>query len=571
MTFTPGRAASSDWRPAYDAIVVGGGHNGLACAAYLARGGVRTLVLERRETLGGALAEMELAPGVRAPGLAHTVGRLRASVVRELALSKHGLALVQPAIRVLAPRLDGSPVALWGDMRRTTDGLRSLSARDAAAYPAFDARVRVLAGFLARLAVLTPPDLRRPTMADGIAGVRLGSGFRALGREEGRALLRVLPMAVADFVADAFEHDALRALIAARGIQYAALGPRSAGTTQVLLADSIGDGGAAGQTVFARGGPVGVARALESAARTFGVAVRTGVEVAEVRAFEGRAVGVTLASGEEIDAPTVVSGVDPKQTLLRFLDPAHIGPSLRWRAGNLRLGGVTAKVNLALGALPRVTGVADGDAEQLLRGRIVIAPCVDALERAFDASKYGRTSDEPYLEATIPTLVDQSLISDEARVAGTRHVMSVLVQYAPYHLRNGSWDEQRDTLAGRVMAQLERYAPGIGSLVTASRVMTPLDLERDFGLTEGHPLHGEPSLDQWWAWRPLLGHARYRMPLRGLYLAGSGAHPGGGVTAVPGRNAAREVLSDLRRGRRDAPPVDVDRTSPTCRPHHRSV
>lgn len=532
-------------RDPYDAIVVGGGHNGLTCAAYLARAGLRTLVLERREQVGGALAESVLAPGVRAPALAHTVGRLKASVTRELELHRHGLALVQPAVRVVAPQLEGPALALWGDTRRTAEALRAWSPADASAYPAFDARVRTFAGFMSRLASQTPPDLRHPTLTDALAGLRLGSGFRGLGREDGRALLRVLPMAVADFVAESFESDALRALIASRGIQYAALGPWSAGTAQVLLADSVGGGGAPGQTVFARGGPVRLARALASAAESFGAEMRTGAEVAAVRSMEGRSVGVTLASGEDIDARVVVSGVDPKRTLLRLLDPMVLGPSLTWRAGNLRLGGVVAKVNLALAGLPVFGGVPAEDGERLLRGRIVIAPGIDALERAFDASKYGRLSDEPYLEATIPTLVDPSLIDEGT--AGVRHVMSILVQYAPYHLREGSWDEQREALGDTVMAQLERYAPGIGALVVARQVLTPLDLERDYGLTEGHPLHGEPGLDQFFAWRPLLGHARYRLPLDGLYLCGSGAHPGGGVTAIPGRNAAREVIADLRR------------------------
>jgi phytoene dehydrogenase-like protein len=312
----------------------------------------------------------------------------------------------------------------------------------------------------------------------------------------------------------------------------------------VLLNDSASNGGAAGQTVFARGGPIRLAASLAEAARGFGATIQAGADVVAVRSLEGRARGVTLASGEEIDARVVVSGADPKQTLLRLLDPLLLGPSLAWRAGNLRLGGVVAKVNLALAALPHFRGIADEDGERLLRGRIVIAPGIDAIERAFDASKYGRVSDAPYLEATIPTLVDPSLIDED--VVGVRHVMSVIVQYAPYHLREGSWDDRREELGDTVMAQLERYAPGIGDLVTARQVLTPLDLERDYGLTEGHPLHGEPGLDQFFAWRPLLGHARYRMPLDGLYLCGSGAHPGGGVTAVPGRNAAREILADLR-------------------------
>jgi phytoene dehydrogenase-like protein len=356
-------------------------------------------------------------------------------------------------------------------------------------------------------------------------------------------------MAVADFVAEAFSTDSVRAAIAWRGVQYCSLGPWSAGSTAVLLMDSAGnDGGAAGQTVFARGGPGAVARALEGAARTAGVEIRTGAEVAAIVSRDGRVTGVALAgSGEEIRSPVVVSGLDPKRTLVGLVDPVALGPSLGWRASNIRQPGVVAKVNLVLRRLPRFPA-AGSDAEVLLRGRIVVAPGIDAMERAFDAAKYGRVSETPILEATIPSLVDPGLV--EGAKAGT-HVMSVVVQYAPYRLRDGGWDDAaREALGDRVMGALEGVAPGIGKLVTARQVLTPADLEREYGLTGGHPLHAEPALDSFFLWRPLLGWARYRMPLEGLYLCGSGAHPGGGVTGGPGQNAAREILADRRRGRR---------------------
>jgi phytoene dehydrogenase-like protein len=247
-----------------------------------------------------------------------------------------------------------------------------------------------------------------------------------------------------------------------------------------------------------------------------------------------------LASGEGISAPIVVSGADPKRTLLRLVDPLALGPGLVWRAGNLRLPGVVAKVNLALSGMPSFS--ADGGTEaERLKGRIVVAPGIDYLERAFDASKYGRVSEQPYLEATIPSIADPTLAPAGA------HVMSVLMQWAPYHRREGSWDAERDGLGDLVLKTLEALAPGLSDLVVARQVITPLDLERDYGLTEGHPLHGEPGLDQLFAWRPVLGHARYRLGLRGLYLCGSGAHPGGGVTGGPGANAAREILADRKR------------------------
>jgi phytoene dehydrogenase-like protein len=530
---------------AYDAIVVGAGHNGLVCAAYLAKGGLRTLVLERRDRVGGTVETSELAPGVRAPRVAHTVGRLRPQVVRDLGLAQHGLELVQPDVRVFAPQPDGRGITLWSDVGRTSAELRSWSAADAEAYPAFDRRIRALGRFLGQLATVTPPDLRDPSLADAVAGLRLGLGFKGLGRREGQELLRVLPMAVADFVAESFETEALRAVLAARGIAHTHMGPWSAGTSQVLLADAAGnDGGAAAQTVFARGGPGALADALASAAGASGAEIRTGVEVAAVTIRDGRASGVALASGDEITSRVVASGLDPKRTLLGLLDPVALGPSLGWRTSNLRMSGTVAKVNLALSALPRFTAASGDDGERRLRGRILVgATGIDDLERAFDAAKYGRVSDPPWLEVTIPSLVDPSLVETGG------HVMSVVAQYVPYHRRDGSWEDARarDRLGKSVVTVLESVAPGIGKLVTAREVLTPLDLEQEYGLTEGHPLHGDPGLDQFFAWRPLLGHARYRMPVEGLYLCGSGAHPGGGVTGGPGANAAREILADLRR------------------------
>ncbi len=358
-------------------------------------------------------------------------------------------------------------------------------------------------------------------------------------------------MAVADFVAESFEDDLLRATIAGRGVAQTAMGPWSAGTTAVLLADSAGnDGGAAGQTVFARGGPGALSAALVGAIVAAGGEVWTGAEVVSVSERDGRAVGVVLASGDEIAARTVVAAIDPKRLLTGLIDPVTLGPSLAWRAGNIRTPGTVAKVNLALAGLPAFTAAGD-EGQRLLRGRIAIGPGIDALERAFDASKYGAMSEHPFLEATIPSLVDPALVDGASlgRRRGPAHVMSVTAQWLPYRLREGDWDSRRDELADLVVGELERYAPGIGRQVVARQVITPLDLERDHGLTGGHPLHGEPGLDQFFLWRPLLGHARYRMPLEGLYLAGSGAHPGGGITGAPGANAAREILADGRRRR----------------------
>ncbi len=539
----PGPGVGRSW----DAVIVGGGHNALVTAAYLAKGGLRTLVLERRDRIGGAADTSELAKGFRVPTLAHTVGRLRPSVHRDLDLKAHGLALLAPDVRVFAPGPEGRAVTLWDDIARTADGLRPISAADADAYPAFDRLVRSLGRFLDELGRSTPPDIEAPGLADALTGLKLGRTFRGLGKADSRTILRVLPMAVADFVAEAFETDAIRAAVAWRGVRYCAVGPWSAGTAAVLLTDAAGnDGGASGDSVFARGGPGALSVALASAAQARGAEIRTSAEVVAITARDGRATGVVLASGEEIGARAVVSGADPKRTLVDLIDPVALGPSLGWRAGNIRTPGVVAKVNLALGKLP-VFPAAAGDDERLLRGRIVVAPGIDAMERAFDASKYGRFSEAPILEATIPSLVDPLLV--EGAEPGS-HVMSVIAQYAPYTLRDGDWRGSAEALGDAVVATLESVAPGIGRLVTHRQVLTPVDLERDYGLTGGHPLHAEPGLDQFYAWRPMLGHGRYRIGgIDGLYLCGSGAHPGGGITGGPGQNAAREILSDLRKRR----------------------
>ena len=447
-------------------------------------------------------------------------------------------------MRVFSPDPEGRALTLWGDPGATADELSARSRPDAAAYVRFDRKLRALGSFLAHIHATTPPDLKSPSLADAFTGMRLGRALRGLGsKEHAREALRVLPMAVADFVSEVFEDQALRGLLAARGVQYSAMGPWSAGTTAVLLADAAGnDVGAAGHCVYVKGGPGALADALGAAALSFGAGIRTGAEVEKVTSAGGHVTGVVLSSGEEIGAPIVVSGADPKRTLLGLVDPVDLGATLVWRTANLRLPGVMSKVNLALSGVPRFAGTT-GPEDMRLRGRIVIAPSIDHLEKGFDASKYGRFSDEPFLEATLPTLMDNSLAPDGV------HVMSVLVQWTPFELRDSTWDAERERLGDLVVQKLEAHAPGLGELVEHRQIITPPDLERDHGLTGGHPLHGEPGLDQFFAWRPLLGHARYRMPIGGLYLCGSGAHPGGGVTGGPGANAAREILADAGRRR----------------------
>jgi phytoene dehydrogenase-like protein len=523
--------------PPYDAVVIGAGHNGLVAAGYLARAGLSVLVLEGRDRVGGPADTVRIADGFRAP-VAHTVGRLRASVIRDLALGRHGLRLVRPRVRAFLPVPGENGVTLWADPSRTAEELRSRSPADAEAWPRFDRKVRALASFVAYVHAMTPPDTSAPSVGDAVGGLRLVRALRGLGGPANRReTLRVLPMAVADFVAERLETDLLRAAVAARGVQYSAMGPWSAGTTAVLLADSVGGGGAAGQATMAEGGAGAVAEALRSSVSALGVEVRCGAEVGAVRTRRDHATGVALVSGEEIEARAVVSSADPKRTLLGLVDPEVVGPVLAWRAGNLRAPGTVAKVDLALDGVPEFGG-ADPDR---LRGRILVTGGIDDLERGFDASKYGRISEAPYLEATLPSLSDPSLAPEGD------HVMSVLAQWAPYRLAGGDWDGRKDELGDLVLKRLEEVAPGLSGLVRERQVLTPVDLEGHYGLTEGHPYHLEPSLDQFFAWRPLLGLARYRTPIRGLYLCGAGCHPGGGITGGPGANAASEILADLRR------------------------
>jgi len=338
-------------------------------------------------------------------------------------------------------------------------------------------------------------------------------------------------------------------------VQYTAFGPLMPGTAQVLVADAAGHGGGvAGQSIYARGGPGALGSALVGAVEANGGEVRLGAEVARVTRTGDRATGVVLASGEEIGASVVVSGLDPKRTLLELLEPEALGPRLSWRASNIRSAGATAKVNLALDGLPTFTalaGLGSDEAAARLRGRVVFAPGMAWLERATRAAKHGQLPDAPYMEATLPTLLDRTLLDETRRgkAAKVQHVMSVIVQAAPYELRDGDWAGRRDELGDLVLATLERFAPGVAGLVVERQVITPLDIERGWGATGGHPMHAEIGLDQWFAWRPLHGYGRYRMPLAGLYLCGSGAHPGGGVTGGPGMLAAQEVLADMGAGR----------------------
>jgi len=516
----------------HDTIIIGGGHNALVAAFYLAKGGRKPLVLERRAVVGGCATSEEFAPGYRAATLAHTLGPIRPSIVRDMQLEKRGVRFVQPDPRLVAPGTDGRAIVFSTDPARTAESIRPFSSKDAAKYPEFCAVLARVGGFLSGLLEMTPPSIDAPSAGEMWELLKTGRKFRALGKKESFALLRWGPMAVADLVAEWFETDLLQAAIAARGIHGTAMGPWSAGTGAVLLLKAAIDPQPGGASVTAAGGPGAVTRAMAEAAREAGAEIRTGADVSRILVKDGAAAGVGLADGTEIPATTVVSGADPRQTFLSLVDPIELDPGFITRIRNYRCPGTVAKVNVALRGLPSFRGVT-GDA--VLGGRIHIGPGVDYLERAFDASKYGECSAAPYLDVAFPSVHDPSMAP-----AG-RHVMSVHVQYAPFK-RRGGWDGHSAALTDLVVRTLETYAPGLGGLVEHTQAITPLDLERTFGLTGGHVHHGELALDQLFTMRPTLGWADYSTPIGGLYLCGSGTHPGNGLTGMSGANAARRIL-----------------------------
>ena len=537
-------------RNSADVIVLGGGHNGLVAAAYLARAGIKTILLEARGELGGMALTADI-DGVKAPMLAHTVGRFRPRVARDLGLAG-SVRLVEPEVRSFAPHpRDGSSITLYRDPKRSAEELekRPHGKETAQAFLKLDGRLRRIGAYFEEVLDGVPPSLDGgKSVAEMLAGFAFRKPFTDLKEGDGREILRILPMSASDFVGEYIQNDEhLLAMLAWRGAIYNAVGPMSPGTAATMLFDGItgdgADGGAAGQTVVAIGGPGALATALADAARGFGAEIRTGAKVVAITEQDGRVTGVALASGEEIAAPYVLSTLDPKTTLLGLLGVEATGPDLRRRLRATRSTGVTSKLNLLVDKLPTFTAAGKGEAAQeKLRGRIVILESILGTEKAFDASKYGRISETPIIEALIPTLIDPSLAPDG------RHIVSCVVQYAPAVLKDGEWDETtRKSFADSVVDQLEHVAPGITNLISARQLITPADLQNDWGATGGHAMHVNEGFDQFAQWRPLYGIGRYETPIEGLFLSGAGTHPGGGVTGAPGANAAEALIRTLRR------------------------
>jgi phytoene dehydrogenase-like protein len=525
-----------------DVIVIGAGHNGLVAATVLAKAGLKVVVLERMDRAGGCARSSEIAPGFRTSTLAHAAS-IDPAIVRTFDLERHGLQIIRPDADVCAPVDDRRALVLWRNRTEAARALQAVSARDAERYPAFHDSVAAIGRVVRSLFETPPPSIDDPSAADLLGALKAGRAFRALGKADGYRLLRWLPMAAADFAAEWFETEPLRAAIAASGILGAFLGPWSAGSTAQLLLLAARDGSPIAPGWFARGGTGAVGDALLAAARQAGVEVRTGTGVTGIAVTGDAASGVILQTGDSLPARAVVSNLDPKRTLLQLVDPACLDPEFRRRIQNIRAHGTLAKVNYAVGRLPPFTSLTSLDANQraaALSGRIRLGPSIDGIERAFDAAKYGSFADTPWIELTIPSLADPSLAPTG------QHVVSAYVQYAPYHLRGTSWPAERDRLTRVTTATIDSYAPGFASSVVAQETITPLDLEQTYGLTGGHIFHGELALDQLFVSRPTLGWARYATPIRNLYLCGSGTHPGTGLDGRSGALAAKTIVAALR-------------------------
>jgi phytoene dehydrogenase-like protein len=513
----------------YDAIIIGAGHNGLTAAAYLARAGQRVLVLERRDVIGGTVATEEPWPGVRVD-TAHHFGALRPDIVRDLGLARFGIKTTRVGMTALNP--NGDALTLTPELAASQAAIARFSASDAERWPSFVMLMEKVAGFLNDVYAAPFPRVPHVDAAEAPALAQLGLKLRGLGKRDMVEAVRVLPMSMLELLDEWFEHDLVRGLLAARGVHGLRQGPMSAGTAFLFLhhwamQDSL-------FPTRVHGGIGVLSEALWRAAAEAGAERRLGAEVAQVQLKGDRATGVVLASGEAIGAARVLSALDPRRTFLKLVGPEALDPEFVWATQNIKLRGCVARVHLALDGLPTFSGTS----EAALRGALILSPSLNALERAYDAAKYGRLSERPYLEVSLPTLTDPALAP-----AG-KHLASIHLQYAPYP---GQADDGPEHILATTLAALAPIAPDLAGRILHSQVLTPSDLETRFGLTEGNLHHGEMMLDQILFMRPLAGWAQHRTPIQGLYLAGPGTHPGGGVGGASGRNAARQVLADARR------------------------
>ena len=520
----------------YDVIVIGGGHNGLVNAAYLARAGRKVLVLERRHIVGGAAVTEEIHPGFKYSVCSYVVSLLRPEIIRELDLPRHGLEIL-PLDGTFTPMPDGNYLWRVNDHARTRREIARHSKLDAEAYDEYGKAMVDMGRFVKPILSMTPPD---PTSLDprGLKDLLfLGRRFQALSDADKYNQVQLMTMSAVDFLDQWFETDVLKATMAASGIIGTFLGVRSPGTAYVLLHHYMGEiDGAFRSWGLSRGGTGAISESIAAAAREAGAEIRTDMAVSKIIVKDNAAVGVVLTNGDYLTATTISSSVDPYVTFLKMTGAEHLPDEFVQAVRRYKFRGSSGKVNLALDGLPDFRARPGAGAH--LRGAVSISPSVDYMERAYDDAKYGRYSSRPYIDLVIPSLTDPSVAPPG------KHVMSCFVQYAPYHLKEGNWDDQREAFGDTVIDTIAEYAPNIKDLILHRQVLTPLDLEREFGLTEGNIFQGELTLEQLFFLRPAPGWAQYRTPIRNLYMCGSATHPGGGIMGAPGRNAAAKILKE---------------------------
>lgn len=522
----------------YDAIIVGGGHNGLVTAAYLARTGRKVLVLERRELVGGCAVTEELWPGFKVSSAAYLTSLMQERIVRELELERYGYVVDAKDPAFFSAYPDGRHFFMWQDARRTLGEIARFSRRDAETYPKFESYLEGIARAVEALLLITPPQFPPAKAGDFIDYLKLLGRFRGLTRDEMVGVVKIFTQSASELLDEWFESPEVKVTLATDGVIGANGGPMSPGTAYILLHHVMGGvAGHRGLWGFVRGGMGAVSESIAMSARVNGAEIRVNAPVRKVMTRHGRALGVVLDTGEEIEARIVASNLDPRQTFLKLLDEAELPPEFVDAIRKFRCEGTSCKINLALSGYPEFKALPGAPGPQH-RATMHICPSIEYVERAWDDAKYGRPSERPMLELTMPTTYDPSLAPKG------RHIMGIFLQYAPYTLREGTWDELREPFGDRVIGVIEEYVPNIRSIILHREVLTPLDLERRYGITGGNIFHGEMSLDQMFVMRPVAGWARYRTPVRGLYLCGSGAHPGGGVMGAPGYNAAREIIKD---------------------------
>jgi len=523
----------------YDVIVIGGGHNGLVNAAYLAKAGKKVLVLERRHVLGGAAVTEEIIPGFLFSECSYVVSLLRPEIIRELDLPRHGMEIL-PLDGTFSPMPDGNHLWRMNDHAKSIREIRRHSRVDAEAYDEFSKMMTPMCRFVKPMLSMVPPDPTTLNPRDLKQLHFLMQRFRELSSDERYTLIQLMTMSSADFLDQWFETDVLKATMSASGIIGTFLGIRSPGTAYVLLHHYMGEiDGAFRSWGFSRGGTGAISNAIAAAAREAGVEIRTKAPVGRIVVKEGRAVGVVLQSGEEITANVISSSVDPHLTFEKFLEPSELPADFLEGVRRYKFRGSSGKVNIALDALPEFKSL-PGDGAHL-RGAISISPSMEYMERAYDDAKYGHYSRRPYIDMVIPSLTDPSVAPPG------KHVLSCFVQYAPYKLAEGTWDDKREAFGDNVIDTISEYAPNIKNIIVGRQILTPLDLEREFGLTQGNIFQGELSLEQLFFLRPVAGWAYYRTPVDNLYMCGSATHPGGGIMGANGRIASQVILKEWKK------------------------